>query len=136
MNRNISFSDTESRKITDDSTRNNLNYRESSAHDGKTISTEETTNIRRNDSWLWDWKTQQSSVSSSANNSQHGGHFFTETCKNDISKNENENSTAQIKRNMSFIWNWAKYRESPNVTPNITPNNSNHNGAVFENVDE
>ena len=123
MNLSVSFSDIEGGQLKDDSI-NNPNSRELSAHDVKTI-----TSIRRNDSWLWDWKTQQSSVSSSANNSQHGGHFFTE-------KYKNENEQAQIKRNMSFLWDWAKYRESPNVTPNvtpnITPNNSDHNGTVFE----
>ena len=103
--------------------------------------------MRRNKSWIWDWKTATppASLPASRDNSLRGGNVFGAIFTPSapvISEISEETAPAQggagqaeapgglgegLKRSMSFIWDWGKYR----TTPPSTPGNSLHAGSAF-----
>jgi len=146
MRRNVSFTDMAGGQITDDPDRQTPRSREPSGHGGNlfkpmlsglsglaspVVSAGST--MKRNASWVWDWKNQ--TPPDSRGPSQHGGTVFAPcACPTDQTgaatgaEAPEEAPPAGMRRNsMSFLWDWGKYRN----TPPGTPGSSAHGGNAF-----
>ena len=107
MKRNVSFSEMQGREEAIDKASNALKRNESS-------------------SWLWVWgQSPPASQPASRENSGHGGNIF---AGEKPPSPTGQAPAGMLRRNsLSFLWDWAKYRESPPSTPG----NSLHGGNQF-----
>jgi len=149
MRRNVSFTDMAGGAITDDPSRQQPRSREASGHGGNIFRSGMSGlsslasglvapvmpggGLKRNDSWVWDWKGQ--TPPDSRNSSAHGGNAFAPTGAMDKTgageapqqQQEEPPTDSVMRRSMSFLWDWGKYRS----TPPGTPGNSAHGGNAF-----
>lgn len=114
MRRNVSFSG---------NVPNNAPSRESSLHGGSLFG-----GMRRNNSWIWDWKANSNANSkdSSPNGSLHDKNNFGPGGEYAVDVKQDQGGGG-MRRSLSFLWDWGKFRKSPVSTPG----NSLHGGSNF-----
>lgn len=116
MRRNVSFSG---------NVPENAPSRESSQHGGNLFG-----GMRRTNSWVWDWmaSSNPNSRDSSPNVSLHDKNNFGPGGKYAVDvKQEQGGGGGDMRRSLSFLWDWGKFRNSPVSTPG----NSQHGGSNF-----